>query len=479
MASTRPLLIGGQWKTTDSHAPVVNPYNGAVLEQVSQASAADAEAAVAAALEAFTTTRRMPSHARAGMLRRTAEGLQAKQEEFARSIMAEAGKPISDARREVGRAIQTFALAAEEATRIAGDVIPLDLTPGSDSYFGLTQRVPIGPVLGITPFNFPLNLVAHKVAPCLAAGNSMVLKPAPQTPLTALLLGALITEAGAPPGALNVLPCDNQVAERLVTDERFKLVSFTGSAAVGWMLKGKAGKKRVVLELGGNAGVIVEADADLDLAARRCVTGGFGYAGQTCISVQRIFVQERVVEPFTRALLDAVKALKVGDPSDEQTVVGPLINQTAACRVEDWIGEAVAGGGRVLLGGKRTGTVMEATVLSNVRPHMKVWSEEVFGPLVTLTPYGPFEDAIRGLNDSPYGLQAGVFTQDLDRVFRAFRELEVGAVLINEIPTFRADHMPYGGVKDSGLGREGVRYALEEMTELKMLVLNLHDPRRR
>jgi acyl-CoA reductase-like NAD-dependent aldehyde dehydrogenase len=355
-------------------------------------------------------------------------------------------------------------------------VVPLDWTPSTESHLGILRRFPIGPVLGITPFNFPLNLVAHKVAPALAAGNPILIKPAPQTPLTALLLGEVALEAGVPPGGLNVVPCDNALAERLVIDPRFKLLSFTGSAAVGWMLKAKCGKKKVTLELGGNAGVIIEPDADLDVAAQRCATGGFGYAGQTCISVQRVFVHHTIADLFTTKLLMQVARLKTGDPTDESTVVGPLIDQAAAQRVEQWIAEAVTQGARVLLGGHRRGSVMDATVLSNVKPEMKVSCQEVFGPVVTVTPYRQLTEAIAVLNESDYGLQAGIFSQDLDKVFYAFRHLEVGAVLVNEIPTFRADHMPYGGVKDSGLGREGLRAAIEDMTEPRLLVLNLKEP---
>lgn len=351
----------------------------------------------------------------------------------------------------------------------------MDLSPGMDGSLGIARRFPIGPVLGITPFNFPLNLVAHKVAPCLASGNPIVLKPAPQTPLTALMLGEIVLEAGLPPGALSVLPCDNSVAEQMVMDPRFKVLSFTGSAAVGWMLKAKSGKKRVLLELGGNGGVIVEPDADLDLAAQRCAVGGYVYSGQTCISVQRVFVHDHVYDRFVKQFLARVGTLQSGDPSDEATVIGPLINEAAARRVEDWIGEAVAQGAKLLAGGKRSGSLVEATVLADVTPEMKVSRCEVFGPVVTVTRYKQFEEALGVLNDSEFGLQAGVFTRDVERVFRAYRDLEVGTVLINEIPTFRADHMPYGGVKDSGLGREGVRYAIEEMTELKLLVLNLKE----
>src|SRR6185503_3416638 len=421
-----------------------------LLAEVSNANSADAEAAIRSTVDAAAAMGALPSHARYHALQKIAGGLYDRREEIARLMMAESGKPITDAKREVSRAIQTFTVAAEEAKRIPGEVIPLDWTPGTDSHLGILRRIPIGPVLGITPFNFPLNLVAHKVAPAL--------------------------DAGLPPGALNILPCDNTVAEQLVVDPRFKLLSFTGSAAVGWMLKAKCGKKKVVLELGGNAGVIVEPDADLELAAQRCAVGGFGYAGQTCISVQRIFVHHSIADLFTTKLLLQVARLKAGDPSDDSTVVGPLIDPAAAHRVETWIGEAVSQGARVLLGGKRMGSVMEATVLSHVTPTMKVFCQEVFGPVVTVTPYRHFDEAITVLNQSDYGLQAGVFTQDVNKIFHAFRHIEVGAVLANEIPTFRADHMPYGGVKDSGLGREGVQAAIEDMTEPRMLVLNLKPP---
>lgn len=476
MQDPRPFLIGGLWRQGETSVPANNPFTGKRLATVSYASSSDAEAATQSTVAAAAVMGALPSHARYQLLQKIASAIHDRREEFACLMMAEAGKPIADAKREVSRAVQTFTIAAEEAKRIPGEVIPLDWTPGTDSHLGILRRVPIGPVLGITPFNFPLNLVAHKVAPALAAGNSILIKPAPQTPLTALLLGEVALEAGLPPGALNILPCDNTVAEQLVVDPRFKLLSFTGSAPVGWMLKAKCGKKKVVLELGGNAGVIVEPDADLEFAAQRCAAGGFGYAGQTCISVQRIFVHHSIAALFTETLLAQVARLKAGDPSDEATVVGPLIDQAAAQRVEAWVGEAVSQGASVLLGGRRRGSVMEATVLSQVTPAMKVSCQEVFGPVVTVTPYRHFNEAIAALNQSDYGLQAGVFTQDVNAIFHAFRQLEVGAVLANEIPTFRADHMPYGGVKDSGIGREGVQAAMEDMTEPRMLVLNLKPP---
>ncbi|MBM4125946.1 MAG: aldehyde dehydrogenase family protein [Nitrospira sp.] len=476
MQEPRLFLVHGQWKHGERTARVVNPFTGQTIAEVAQATEADVEQAVASAVDGAAAMGKLPSHARYNILQQIAALLYRRREELASLIVAEAGKPIADAKREVSRAVQTFTVAAEESRRIPGDVIPLDWTPGTDSHLGIMRRVPIGPILGITPFNFPLNLVAHKVAPALAAGNSILIKPAPQTPLTALLLGEIALEAGVPPGGLNVVPCDNGLAERMVMDPRFKLLSFTGSAAVGWMLKAKCGKKKITLELGGNAGVVIEPDADLDLAAQRCAAGGFGYAGQTCISVQRVFVHQSVVEVFTTKLLMHVARLKAGDPTDETTTIGPVIDQAAAHRIENWIGDAVAQGARVLLGGRRMGSVVEATVLADVTPEMKVSCEEVFGPVVTVTPYRQLSDAIALLNQSEYGLQAGLFTQDVNKIFYAFRHVEVGAVLANEIPTFRADHMPYGGVKDSGLGREGISAAIEDMTEPRLLVLNVKAP---
>lgn len=476
MATGRPFLIAGRWQQTATTTKILNPFNGDVVAEVCQAGHGEVEGAIQSTLEGARVMRDFPGHLRSSLLQKVSVLLDARAEEIACTVMAEGGKPITDARREVSRAVHTFSIAAEEAKRIAGEVLPLDWTPATEAHWGLSRRFPIGPILGITPFNFPLNLVAHKVAPALAAGNAILIKPAPQTPLTALLLGEVMMEAGLPPGAVNIIPCPNPVAERLVADPRFKLLSFTGSAAVGWMLKGKSGKKKVVLELGGNAGVIVEPDSDLDWAAQRCASGGFTYAGQSCISVQRILVHESIADTFTKKLLTVVASVKAGDPAHDATVVGPLIDSSATRRVESWIQEAVAQGARVLAGGTRKESVLEATVMSQVTPSMKVSCEEVFGPLVTVTSYRQFEQAVAMLNNSPFGLQAGIFSHNVHRIFSAFRDLEVGAVLANEIPTFRAEHMPYGGVKDSGLGREGVRYAIEEMTEPRLLVLNLRRP---
>ena len=472
MTCPRPFLIGDKWCHTDTHERVRNPYDGSVIAEVCQAGNKEAAEAVERSCAAFSIMKTLSGYNKAKGLGQIASAIGQRRDEFARTICAESGKPITDARREVDRATETFRIASEEATRIPGEVVPMDVSPGIEGYSGSIRRFPIGPVLGITPFNFPLNLVAHKVAPCLAAGNPIVLKPAPQTPLTSLLLGEVILESEFPAGALNILPCSNTVAEQLVQDCRFQALSFTGSVDVGWMLKKKVGKQRVTLELGGNAAVVIEPDADLDVVAQRCVTGGFRYSGQTCVSIQRIFAQTSIYESFLEILTQKVRNLPAGDPIKEETVIGPLITEAAAERVETWVKDAVAQGAKIQTGGTREGSVMTPTVLTNVTSQMKVSCAEVFGPVVTVTPYDTFEEALHQVNDSPFGLQAGVFTQDMNKIFRAYQELEVGTVLANEMPTFRADHMPYGGVKDSGMGREGLRYAIQELTEPKLLVIN-------
>jgi glyceraldehyde-3-phosphate dehydrogenase (NADP+) len=402
-------------------------------------------------------------------------GVEARREELTSMLALEAGKPRKVGRAEVERAIFNLRNASEEAQRIEHEFIPLDLLPAGTGRWGIVRRVPIGAVLAMTPFNFPLNLVAHKVAPALAAGNSIVQKPSPRTPICSLILAEIAREAGVPPGAVNVISCPNERVESLVADERFKLFTFTGTGEVGWRLKTRAGKKRVLLELGGNAGVIVHSDADVDAAAERCVRGGFSYSGQSCISVQRIFVHRPALDRFLTSLVDRARALNVGNPLDEKTDIGPLINREALERVESWVNEAVAGGANVLTGGRREQSIYYPTVLTNTRPQMRVNCAEVFGPVVTVEPYDSFEKALEQVNDSPYGLQVGVFTRDLKAAFHAFESLDVGGVIVNDVPSFRVDHMPYGGIKDSGLGREGARYAIEEMTERKLLVLNLWE----
>ncbi len=473
MTKEYQIFLGGNWRPCNGRKEIINPYSQEVIGVVHQAGEAEIEEAIRATQKSFPELRRMPLYRRAEALQKITDGIKERREEFARMICLEAGKPITDSRAEVSRAILNFQTAAEEAKRLGGEVIPMDLAAGSESRFGIVRRFPIGPVLGISPFNFPLNLVGHKIAPAIASGNPIVLKPAPQTPITALLLGELIAQAGLPAGAVSILHCINDLAEKMVIDDRFKLLSFTGSAKVGWYLKSKAGKKKVLLELGGNAGVIIHQDADLELAARRCTAGGFSYAGQSCISVQRIYVQEGVVKSFLDRFLVLVKGLKTGDPMEDSTNLGPMIDQAAAERTEQWVSEAVKQGAKVLTGGKRKGRFFKPTVLTDVTPSMKVCNQEAFAPLVVVIPYRNFEEAVSAMNDSSYGLQAGVFTNDLKKVFQAYEELEVGGLMVNEVPTYRIDPMPYGGVKDSGLGREGVRYAIEEMTELKLLGLNL------
>jgi acyl-CoA reductase-like NAD-dependent aldehyde dehydrogenase len=471
--STQGFLVDGKWIEEGEVVEIHAPYDGSVVGRLFQGTRVHAEAAIAASVKAFGTTRRLPAFERQRVLRRVVEGLTQRKEEFARTMAQEAGKPIKASRTEVDRAIFTFSVAAEESTRIYGEYLPLDWQEFTAGRWGIVRRFPLGPIAGITPFNFPLNLVAHKVAPAIAAGCSMIIKPAPQTPLTALMLAEVVQAAGWPDGALNVLPLSNEDAGLLVADDRLKMISFTGSAAVGWQIKKNAGKKKVILELGGNAGVIVHSDADLAYAAERCVAGGFNYAGQTCISVQRILVERSVSGKFIDLLLEGVKKLKIGDPLDESCDLGPLIRESDAIRASDWIQEAVRGGARLLCGGQRRGPMLEPTVLTGTRSEMKVNCQEIFAPVVTVEPYDTFDEAIKQINNSPYGLQTGIFTRDVKLLFNAYEELEVGSVIAGDAPSFRIDHMPYGGVKESGLGREGLRYAIEEMTEPKLLVMNL------
>jgi acyl-CoA reductase-like NAD-dependent aldehyde dehydrogenase len=471
--ATHGFFLDGRWREDGDIVEIHAPYDGTLIARVVQGRREHAEAAIAAAVKAFGTTRRLPAFERQRVLRRISAAIAERKEEFARTLAQEAGKPIKAARTEVERAVFTFNVAAEETTRIYGEYLPLDWQESTAGRWGIVRRFPLGPIAGITPFNFPLNLVAHKVAPAIAAGCSMVLKPAPQTPLCSLLLAECVQQAGWPDGGLSVLPLSNDDASLLVTDDRIKLISFTGSVPVGWDIKRRAGKKKVVLELGGNAAVIVHSDADLGYAAERCVTGGFGYAGQTCISVQRILVEHSVYGKFTDLFVEGVKQLKTGDPLDESTDVGPVIRNSDAVRTTAWVEDAVSAGARLLCGGRRHGQIVEPTVLTGTKPEMKVNCQEIFGPVVTVEPYKDFDDALRKVNNSAYGMQAGVFTRDAKLLFQAYEELEVGGVIAGDVPSFRIDQMPYGGVKDSGLGREGLRYAIEEMTEPKLMVMNL------
>ena len=427
------------------------------------------DAAVAAAPDA----RALPAHERAAALRRIADRLAAEQESFARELAVEAQKPITQARREIDRALFVFRDAAEEATRIGGEVLPADAAPMANGRIALTRRFPLAPITAITPFNFPVLLAAHKIAPAMACGATMVLKPPPQDPATTVRLGEIIKESGYPAGGVSVVVCDVPTAQVLIEDPRVRMITFTGSAKAGWAIRAKAAHKRVTLELGGNAAVIVEPDADLDWAVERSVLGGYAYSGQSCISTQRMFVHMSIYQDFLERLVARVRKLVVGDVLDDRTEVGPLISQEAADRVNAWVQEAVAAGARRATGGGRDGRLVEPTVLVNTTPDMKVNCEEIFGPVVTVTPYEDLDDAIAWVNASPYGLQAGVFTTNLKTMFRLFAELDVGAVNGNDMPAYRIDRLPYGGAKASGVGREGVRYAIEEMTESRLLTLRV------
>ncbi len=466
------VLINDEWLTTDNPIEVRSPYDSTLIAVVHLAGPNLVEKAIQTAHEAFQITRKLPSWKRSEVLEKISAGIKANREKFARAIAFEAGKPIQSARAEVGRAVFTFKVAAEEARRIYGEIVPLDWLPGNEDRVAHIRRVPRGPVIGITPFNYPLNLVAHKVAPAIAAGNPIIIRPASQTPISSLLLAEVVLEAGWTDGGIQVVPTKTSDAKPFVEDDRIKKLSFTGSPAVGWMLKSQAGKKPVALELGGNAGTIIHEDADIEFASTRVAWGAFSYSGQSCISVQRVYVHESRYDEFVSLLIPKVEALKVGNPLDEETDVGPVIDMEAADRLAEWIDEAVAQGGTVLTGNQRDGNLWHPTILEDIDEDMKVACMEVFGPLMSLFRYSDVNDAIRAVDDSSFGLQAGLFTNNMELVNIAFDELEVGGIMVNDISTFRIDHMPYGGVKSSGFGREGLRYAIEEMTEMKLLTFN-------
>jgi glyceraldehyde-3-phosphate dehydrogenase (NADP+) len=469
----KPFYLAGEWRTSDDTMPVRNKYSGEEAAVVARASRDDVCAAIAQTEQAFAHTRALPAWKRAAVLQHIAGALQSQHEILSRQLAIEAGKPIKTARQELDRAILTYTIASEEAKRIEGEWLPMDVAPVGEGRVALVKRFPIGPISAITPFNFPMNLVAHKVAPALASGCPIIVRPASSTPLSALSLAEIVHESGWPKGAFSVLPSTTQNAEPLITDERMKLLTFTGSPAVGWPLKSKAGRKRVTLELGGNAGVIVHHDCDLEFAVSRIVAGAFGYAGQSCISVQRAFVHRSIYDAFVQKLLAKVNALQVGDPLDEATDVGPMIDEPSAQNVAQWVSEAVKDGATVLAGGARRGNLMQPTVMSDVKSEMRVCAQEVFAPLMTVVPYDNFEDAVKEVDNSDFGLQCGLFTRDLKNIWHAYEHIEVGGVIVNDVSSYRVDHMPYGGVKQSGFGREGVKYAIEEMTEPKLLVMNM------
>jgi acyl-CoA reductase-like NAD-dependent aldehyde dehydrogenase len=471
-AKPHPIFLAGRWVESPDQLVVDNPADGEQPAGATfNATEEQYEEAVQAAVAAFEFTRHLPAYERGRILRDISSGIKARREEIGRILATEAGKPIRDALVEVDRASLTFRLGAEEAERMVGETIPLDLMAASKDRVGITRRFPIGPIAGISPFNFPLNLAAHKISPAIASGNPIVLKPPSKDPLTMLTVGEIIEEAGVPQGSVSILPMTRELGDRMVADDRFKLLTFTGSPSVGWRMKERAGKKKVVLELGGNAGVIVDKSADLDWAVRRILVGAFTYAGQVCISVQRMFVHEDIWDPFMTKFADGAKALKVGDPLDPQTDIGPMVDANAASRTQRWVDEAVALGGKVLLGGKADRNFFPPTILTDTPATAQVCSNEAFAPLVVAFPFRVFDDAVRQVNDSFFGLQTGVFTNDLANAWRGFHELEVGGVIVNDVPTYRIDHMPYGGVKDSGLGREGLRWSIEDMTELRLMVL--------
>jgi glyceraldehyde-3-phosphate dehydrogenase (NADP+) len=465
-------LINGRHHQSDDAIEVRSPYDEALVAIVHRAGPGAIEEAIGTAVAAFQETRKMASWQRSEILMKISQGISARHEELSRTIALEAGKPIRTARAEVDRAVFTFKIASEETLRIYGEIVPLDWLPGTEGRVGHVRRVPRGPVVGISPFNFPLNLVAHKVAPAMAAGNPIILRPATQTPISSFKLAEIVLEAGWPAGGIAVVPCTTANAAPLIEDDRIKVLTFTGSPAVGWALKSKAGRKMVTLELGGNAGTIVHKDTDVEYAAARVAWGAYSYAGQSCISVQRVYTHHDIFESFVDDLIPRVEALVVGNPLDEATDVGPLIDSGAADRLGVWLAEAVNGGAQVLTGGERDGNIWQPTVLASLEEDMKLSCQEAFGPFVGLYSYMDVMDAIRRVDNSDFGLQAGLFTNDWHIIQTAFDEIEVGGLMINDVSTFRVDHMPYGGVKASGFGREGLRYAIEEMTEMKLLALH-------
>ena len=471
-ATERKLLIAGEWVETGEWQEVRSPYSGEVIGRVPRAGADEARRAIDAAEAAMQDP--LPAHKRAEILVRVAAALGRRHDEVARLISDEAGKPMKAARIEASRAMSTYTFSAVEARKLAGEMVPMDASQAGEGKLAFTLRRPIGVVGAISPFNFPLNLVAHKIAPALAAGCALVLKPAGQTPLSALLLAELETEAGLPPGWLNVLvgPA-SEIGDVLVEDERVKAITFTGSSAVGWGLRERAARKRVNLELGNATPLIVEADADVEAAAAATAQHGFSFAGQSCISIQRVYVQRSVYDDYLERLLPKVEQLVLGDPADEETDVGPVIDEGARGRILEWIDEARSAGAEILTGGELEGEQIRPTVIANAGSDLKVSCEEVFGPVVTVNPYDALDEAIELANGTRYGLQGGIFTSNVQTAFRAAQELDFGGVTVNEAPTFRADQMPYGGVKDSGNTREGPAYAVRELTEQRVVVLDL------
>jgi len=471
LRDTYPLYLANEAKQPNTDLAVTDKFTGKVATRVALADAATIDAGIAAAVEAAEPMRHMASYERQAVLQHCVDRFSERRDELAYALCVEAGKPINDSRGEVGRLIDTFRIAAEESVRMTGEVQPLDISPRAKGYQGIWKRVPIGPCSFISPFNFPLNLAAHKIAPAIAVGCPFVMKPASRTPLGAIIIGEVLAETNLPKGAFSILPASRDGADLFTEDDRLKLLSFTGSPGVGWELKAKAGKKKVVLELGGNAAVIIDRDADLDDAVARTVFGAFYQSGQSCIGVQRILVHDAVYDAFKAKLVAATQKLVAGDPHDEKTFIGPMIDVKEAERLDNWIQGAVAKGATLLCGGKREGAMLEATLLENVDPRTELSCEEAFGPVAFFVRFKTWDEAMAIVNDSKFGLQAGIFTRDIFKVLDAWDELDVGGVVVNDVPSYRVDNMPYGGVKDSGLGREGIRFAMEDMTEIRNLVI--------
>jgi acyl-CoA reductase-like NAD-dependent aldehyde dehydrogenase len=475
LQATYPLYLANEALQPNTDLAVTDKFTGEVATRVALADAKMIDAGIAAAAAAEEPMRKMASYERQAVLQHCVNRFTERQDELAYALCIEAGKPIKDSRGEVSRLIDTFRIAAEESVRMGGEVQTLDIAPRARGYQGIWKRVPIGACSFISPFNFPLNLAAHKIAPAIAVGCPFVMKPASRTPLGAIIMGEVLAETNLPKGAFSILPASRDGADLFTTDDRLKLLSFTGSPDVGWDLKARAGKKKVVLELGGNAAVVIDADADLDDAVDRTVFGAFYQSGQSCIGVQRILVHEKVYDAFKAKLVAKTKTLIAGSPHDENTFVGPMIDIKEATRLDGWIQEALGGGATLLCGGKREGAMLEATLLENVGRNTKLNIEEAFGPVAFLIRFSEWKEALDIVNDSKFGLQAGIFTRDIFKVLDAWDELDVGGVVVNDVPSYRVDNMPYGGVKDSGLGREGVKFAMEDMTEIRNLVIRRRE----
>lgn len=471
LAKQYPYFLANKAVFANQHLEVINKYTGEVASTVALADPETIDKAIDAAQKSQKILNKMPAYERQQILEHCVTRFRERFDELAYALCIEAGKPIKDARGEVTRLIDTFKIAAEESVRIEGAVMNLEITERAKGYQGQYKKVPIGPCSFISPFNFPLNLAAHKIAPAIAAGCAFVLKPASRTPVGALIIGEVLAETKLPEGAFSILPCSRDGADLFTTDDRFKLLSFTGSPSVGWALKAKAGKKPVILELGGNAGCIVDHDTDIEDAIERIVFGAYYQSGQSCISVQRIFIHEKIYEKFKSAYTEKVANLIHGDPLNEDTFIGPMISKSEAIRLEEWIQKAVTAGAKLLCGGSRNGQMLQATLLAEVPKDCEINTEEAFGPVSTITPFSNFDEALKLVNDSQFGLQAGIFTKDIYKAHKAWDELDVGGVVIGDVPSWRVDNMPYGGVKESGLGREGVKFAIEDMTEIRLMVL--------